>query len=85
MKHVPPFLALLAPFLLAGHAGADGALQIFAESLRARAAEIKPGPALLRWQLIPWVTDLDEGVRLARQERRPMFLWTTGDDPLGRC
>jgi hypothetical protein len=79
--------ALLALLLLAGDGAGDtgDALRLYADSLRARAAEIKQGPSLLRWQQIPWVTDLMEGVQLARQEHRPMFLWTTGDDPLGRC
>src|SRR5262249_61031857 len=30
-----------------------------------RAAVIKPAPEELRWQQIPWVTDLTEGQRLA--------------------
>jgi hypothetical protein len=50
-----------------------------------RAAVIKPAPEELRWQQIPWVTDLTEGQRLAKAEGRPIFLWVTGDDPLERC
>ncbi|GAC1475575.1 MAG: hypothetical protein NVSMB9_28400 [Isosphaeraceae bacterium] len=38
-----------------------------------------------KWQQIPWITDLAEGLRLARTEQRPIFLWVTGDDPLERC
>ena len=53
--------------------------------LAKRAAAIKPAPDELRWQQIPWVTDLAEGQRLAQTERRPIFLWVTGDDPLERC
>jgi hypothetical protein len=53
--------------------------------LAQRAAAIKPAPAELRWQQIPWVMDLAEGQRLAQAERRPIFLWVTGDDPLERC
>src|SRR2546422_8014731 len=56
-----------------------------APELAKRAAAIKPAPAELRWQEIPWVTDLAEGQRLAQAERRPIFLWVTGDDPLERC
>jgi hypothetical protein len=53
--------------------------------LEKQAAAIKPTPEELRWQQIPWLTDLAEGQRLARAERRPIFLWVTGDDPLERC
>src|SRR5262249_5093609 len=55
------------------------------QALARRAAVIKPAPEELRWQQIPWVTDLAEGQRLARAEQRPIFLWVTGDDPLERC
>jgi hypothetical protein len=34
---------------------------------------------------IPWLLDLDEGLRVAKQERRPVLIWTSGDDPLERC
>src|SRR5436305_8287837 len=34
---------------------------------------------------IPWVLDLEEGVRVATREKRPLLLWTSGDDPLERC
>jgi hypothetical protein len=70
---------------LATAATAQDQLASFAEALRIRAAEIKQAPAILRWQEIPWVTDLNEGLRLAREENRPLLLWTTGDEPLGRC
>jgi hypothetical protein len=53
--------------------------------LAERAAAIEPSPDELRWQQIPWITDLAEGQRLAQAERRPIFLWVTGDDPLERC
>jgi hypothetical protein len=29
--------------------------------------------------------DLNEAVRVARAEKRPLLLWTSGDDPLDRC
>jgi len=50
-----------------------------------RADAVKPIAEELGWQRIPWVTDLDEAQRLARTERRPLFLWVASDDPLGRC
>jgi hypothetical protein len=55
------------------------------QALARRAAAIKPVAEELRWQQIPWVTDLAEGLRLAKAEERPVFLWVTGDDPLERC
>ena len=43
-------------------------------------------PRPTKWRdRIPWVLDLGEGVRLAREEWRPLLLWTSGDDPLERC
>jgi hypothetical protein len=51
-----------------------------------RVAEVvKPTAEELKWQRIPWMTDLAEGQRMAQRERRPLFLWVTGDDPLERC
>jgi len=55
------------------------------QALAERAAAIKPRAEELRWQQIPWLTDLAQGQRLAQAERRPIFLWVTGDDPLERC
>ena len=55
------------------------------QALAKRATAIKPAAEELRWQQIPWVTDLTEGQRLAKAEGRPIFLWVTGDDPLERC
>jgi len=63
---------------------ADNA-QTVDQALARRAAAIKPAAEELRWQQIPWVTDLAEGQRLAKAEERPIFLWVTGDDPLERC
>jgi hypothetical protein len=43
-------------------------------------------PQPTKWRnAIPWLLDLDEGIRLAKQEQRPLLLWTSGDDPLERC
>ena len=67
-----------------GDAGARQAGQPPQELAR-RAAVIRPAAAELKWQQIPWLLDLTEGLRLAREERRPIFLWVTGDDPLERC
>jgi hypothetical protein len=43
-------------------------------------------PRPTRWRdAIPWLLDLEEGIRLAKQEKRPLLIWTSGDDPLERC
>jgi hypothetical protein len=42
-------------------------------------------PAELAYRQIPWLVDLSEAVRVARAEKRPLLLWTSGDDPLDRC
>jgi len=52
---------------------------------QALCAAIKPTAAELNWQKIPWLTDLGQAQVVARQEKRPIFLWVTGDDPLERC
>jgi hypothetical protein len=42
-------------------------------------------PGELKWQEIPWLVDLEEGIRQAKAESRPILLWVSGDDPLERC
>jgi hypothetical protein len=42
-------------------------------------------PRPMKYQEIPWLLDLDEGIRQAKQEKRPVLIWTSGDDPLERC
>jgi len=46
---------------------------------------IRPAKSALRWQQIPWVTDLEKGLATAKKENRPIFLWGSDDDPLERC
>jgi hypothetical protein len=58
--------------------------------LPAEAAQIykyvkKPLAGELRWQQIPWLVDLQEGIRRAGAEGRPLLLFVSGDDPLERC
>jgi hypothetical protein len=55
------------------------------EAVLHRLEEIKQPPELNRWQQIPWVLDLKEALYTARQEKRPLLLWVSGDDPLERC
>ena len=49
-----------------------------------RAAVIKPRPDELKWQQVPWVTEVAEAQRLARAEGRPNFLVAFADGPLER-
>ncbi len=44
---------------------------------------VRPGE--LRWQEIPWLVNLQVGLRLAKEEHRPLLLWVSGDDPLEKC
>jgi len=55
------------------------------DDLARRAAILKPNPGEYKWQQIPWIVDLNEGLRLAREEKRPILMWVSGDDPLERC
>src|SRR5262245_40513675 len=48
-------------------------------------AYLKLGTQDIKWKQIPWVLDLAEGLRLAKEEKRPLLLWVSGDDPLERC
>src|SRR5262249_9093148 len=76
---------LSTTFLLAGGLLWGAEPRPTEQALARRAVVIKPAPQELRWQQIPWLTDLAEGQRLARAERRPIFLSGRGDVPLERC
>jgi hypothetical protein len=72
-------LALAGALLLAGTTCWAG------DSVWKRIEEAKAPAEFLRWQEIPWLTDLNEGIRVARAEKRPLLIWASGDDPLERC
>ena len=42
-------------------------------------------PQRTRWLQVPWLLDLDEGIRAAKDEGRPILIWVSGDEPLERC
>jgi hypothetical protein len=42
-------------------------------------------PQKMKYRDIPWLLDLEKGIRVAKQEKRPVLIWTSGDDPLERC
>jgi hypothetical protein len=66
-------------------APAEGAGRLPADAAAVYTYVKKPLPGELKWQDIPWTVDLAEGMRLAAEERRPLLLFVSGDDPLERC
>lgn len=85
--------ALAALFVMAAAgfaADAPAARPLGADGLPADAARMygfvtTPHPGELGWQRIPWLTDLPEAVRQAKAESRPLVLFVSGDEPLGKC
>ncbi|HUF62427.1 MAG TPA: hypothetical protein VMN36_10165 [Verrucomicrobiales bacterium] len=53
--------------------------------IAARAEALRPSADLLKWQRIPWMTDLAEALKVAKEEGRPVLLWGSDDEPLERC
>lgn len=81
---------LFAPLFLAAAAGAAAPADRPADRLPADAARMygfvkSPHPGELKWQEVPWLTDLREGIRQAKAEGRPLVLFVSGDDPLEKC
>ena len=51
-----------------------------------RYAAIKPRPDELKFRQIPWLTDLNKGIQVAKEEKRPLLIWTGQQShPLERC
>jgi hypothetical protein len=81
--------AVIAPLVVAA-AGVPADRNPGADRLPADAARMyglvkSPHPGELKWQQIPWLTDLREAVRQARAEGRPLVLFVSGDEPLEKC
>ena len=60
------------------------------DALLKKAASVRPNARDLVWRQIPWYTDAAEALRVARAEKRPLFVWLAGGrdrdgDPLERC
>lgn len=55
------------------------------DAARMHAAVKTPHENELKWQQIPWLVDLDNAARLAREEDRPLLMFVSGDDPLEKC
>jgi hypothetical protein len=88
--------AALVPFIVmvvgAGAAGAEvpaertpGLDRLPVDASRMYNFVKSPHPNELRWQQIPWLTDLEEAIRQAKAEKRPLVLFVSGDDPLEKC
>jgi hypothetical protein len=60
-------------------------LQLRPDAARMYACVMKPHPGELKWQQIPWLTDLREAIRLAEEEKRPLLIFVSGDEPLEKC
>lgn len=46
---------------------------------------VRPRADETKWQQISWFTDLAQAQRVAQQERRPLFVFVSGDNPLEAC
>jgi hypothetical protein len=63
----------------------DDVSRLPADAAKAYAA-IKPRPEELKFRQIPWLTDLNKGIQVAKAERRPLLIWTGQQShPLERC
>jgi len=78
--------------MLAITASAEGQLSLTPAEIavRRQANNLKPSAAEMRFQQIPWELDLDQALRAAKKENRPIFLWAAGGrdrdgQPLERC
>ena len=72
--------AMLALVLFS--APASGQVQ---SELRVKADAVRATAAEMNFTKIPWVTDLFEGFRSAKEEKRPVFLYMITGDPLDDC
>src|SRR5262245_37641015 len=55
------------------------------DELAKLAAVIKPTPDENKWQQVPWISDINEALRQAKAEKRPVLLWTILGEPLDEC
>ena len=53
--------------------------------LRKQADAVRATAAETSYSKIPWITDIFEGFRLAKEEKRPVFFYMITGDPLGDC
>jgi len=50
-----------------------------------KADEIRATPAEVKYLKIPWVTDVFKGFETAKEEKRPVFLYTIVGNALDDC
>jgi hypothetical protein len=62
---------------------AGGVPALGGESFREWLDYVRPKPEEVKWQAIPWQTDIWEARRLALQQGKPIFLWAMNGNPLG--
>ncbi len=86
---VAPFIVVTAGAVAAGTDvpanQSPGADRLPADAARLYGFVTTPHPGELKWQQIPWLTDLPAGIQQARAEKRPLVLFVSGDDPLEKC
>ena len=46
---------------------------------------IVPADAEMKWKRVPWMTRLDEAMKVAAKETRPVCIWVVDNEPLDRC
>src|SRR5436190_23631100 len=56
-----------------------------AAELTRLATVIRPSAEANKWQQIPWLMDVNEGRKVAKEEKRPLVLWTVFGEPLDEC
>jgi hypothetical protein len=73
----------IALLLVAAHAANA---QLSFDAVQSRVAELQPKAEEKRFDEIGWAKDIRESLRLAKQHRRPVFLFThDGRMNIGRC
>lgn len=74
----------LSFFLCTSRAGASDVERLSGWEARAYPL-ILPAEHEMRWYRIPWMLDLEEAVKVAKKEKRPLLVWVAGHEPLERC
>ena len=80
-----PFLCLSTVFAHSPAAMIADVERLPPDAARVYAAIKTAQSGEFKWQQIPWLLDLEEGIRLAKKEKRPLLLFVSGDEPLERC
>jgi hypothetical protein len=61
-------------------------LSRLSEDAAKRYVAIKPRPGEVKWRQIPWLVNLNKGIQVAKEEKRPLLIWTGQQShPLERC